>query len=183
MQGKMIPGGIPFLGRFSDPTEKTLKGKGTYVLILFLERAKRIQVGRLGKFYFPKGYFTYVGSALSPAGLTGRIIHHLNPIRRAHWHIDYLRKETGLVGVWFSLQPDRREHSWASLFRDMEKARVVVPGFGCSDCTCASHLFYFRKRPCLDEIRRIIHKRFPRDRQIQGLTDHLWSASTRMKDT
>jgi sugar fermentation stimulation protein A len=22
-----------------------------------------------------------------------------------------------------------------------------VPGFGCSDCSCASHLYYFRDRP------------------------------------
>lgn len=49
-------------------------GKGTYSLILELERDQYIEIGKLGKFLFKKGYYVYNGSAL---GGFGRVKYHL----------------------------------------------------------------------------------------------------------
>ena len=76
--------------------------RGTYILILRLDRTRTLQVGSLGRFRFPGGYFAYVGSAFGPGGLGGRLKHHLNPSAPAHWHIDTLRKVARLHQVWLA---------------------------------------------------------------------------------
>jgi hypothetical protein len=81
---------------------------GTYVLVLSSRSTDLIQIGRLGALQLQLGFYVYVGSALGPVGVRGRLAHHLKPSRRPHWHIDYLRahtrvKKTGTVsilGVW-----------------------------------------------------------------------------------
>ena len=88
---------------------------GTYILILRLERTRIIQVGKLGRFRFPLGWFAYVGSAFGPGGLRGRLKHHLNPSSRTHWHIDYLGNVADLNQVWIAKGEKLREHTWAAL--------------------------------------------------------------------
>ena len=39
------------------------------------------------------------------------------------------------------------EHIWAQQLLVANDDAVAVKQFGCSDCRCISHLFYFRKRP------------------------------------
>jgi len=46
----------------------SLSGKGTYILILTLNKSRKIYIGRLGEFTFEYGYYAYVGSALGPGG-------------------------------------------------------------------------------------------------------------------
>jgi Uri superfamily endonuclease len=66
-----------------------------------------------------------------------------------HWHIDYLRDETDLETVWYTHSDERREHEWAGALSRMASSESVRD-FGCSDCRCESHLFYFSKRPGID---------------------------------
>lgn len=117
-----------------------LGGKGTYVIVLYLDKCKWIQIGKLGQFKFKKGYYAYVGSAFGPGGLNSRIKHHIEPKKRYHWHIDYL--DPDVKAVWVSGSGERLEHEWASALGKIASGKT--PGFGCSDCSCESHLFYFK---------------------------------------
>ncbi|MCD4722450.1 MAG: DUF123 domain-containing protein [Desulfobacula sp.] len=54
-------------------------GKGTYIIVMYLDKSKRIQIGKLGQFKFKKGHYAYVGSAFGPGGLKSRIKHHIEP--------------------------------------------------------------------------------------------------------
>jgi hypothetical protein len=71
---------------------------GTYALILALQSSTELQVGCLGRIRFHAPFYLYFGSAFGPGGLQARIEHHLQPARRAHWHIDYLRQAAEVVG-------------------------------------------------------------------------------------
>ena len=69
---------------------------GSYALICQLEKAEAICIGRLGIFSFEPGHYIYVGSALGPGGLAGRLERHLDKDRQvSHWHIDYLTDSNG----------------------------------------------------------------------------------------
>jgi len=90
-------------------------GAGSYAIILHLISGHSLQIGKLGKFFFPKGYYAYVGSAYGPGGLASRIHHHLTVSPNPHWHVDYFRKISIPIEVWVSEQKDRQEHNWASV--------------------------------------------------------------------
>jgi Uri superfamily endonuclease len=137
------------------------KSPGTYILILRLKRDRFIQIGKLGKFYFTPGYYTYLGSAFGPGGLNSRLKHHLNPAPRPHWHIDYLKNTAKIIEVWYSTQIERLEHRWAEVFRKISGAMLPVKGFGSSDCKCETHLFYFVRRPALRLFREVFHSHHP----------------------
>jgi Uri superfamily endonuclease len=116
--------------------------------------AQTITVGRLGVMLTQPGYYVYVGSALGPGGLAGRLHHHLSPVRKPHWHIDYLRRVTAIVAVWYSVGSTRYEHVWASVLAQMAGATVLLHGFGASDCACTAHLFHFAAAPLLAAFQR-----------------------------
>ena len=117
--------------------------KGTYILILHLSAATRLTIGKLGVFGFPAGYYAYAGSAFGNGGLRGRLKHHLSPVTKPHWHIDYLRQAETICEVWYVVSETCYEHEWADALRSMPSADVPVPRFGASDCRCVTHLIYF----------------------------------------
>lgn len=120
---------------------------GTYVLILQLSHHRMIRIGKLGSFIFPAGYYAYIGSAFGPGGLSARIMRHLNTTKNFHWHIDYLRQYAQIREIWISQQNKKLEHLWASMVQNHSDSSVPVPGFGCTDCTCTTHLFHFDDLP------------------------------------
>jgi Uri superfamily endonuclease len=126
-------------------------GKGTYVLVLHLERGKEITVGKLGTFTFPAGYYLYVGSALGPGGLEARLARHRRRDKKLRWHIDYLLEHAQLVEVWSATSTTKLECLWAQAARKLRGAETPVPGFGSSDCRCPSHLIYLARKPSYDE--------------------------------
>jgi Uri superfamily endonuclease len=116
---------------------------GTYVLALWLGKARTIAVGRLGETRFPAGWYLYVGSALGRGGLLARLARHrrrLAPDKRLHWHLDYLREWTMWAGAWVCVSDRRLECAWAAELRELPRAEIVAPGFGSSDCRCVAHL-------------------------------------------
>ena len=131
-------------------------GKGTYILWLRLDAPTPLTIGKLGTFDVPAGYFAYVGSAFGPGGLAGRLKHHLNPVTRPHWHIDYLRQAAAVVEVWYAADPTRWEHHWAATLQHMTGATIPVARFGASDCDCAAHLFHFEVAPSLPDLRVLL---------------------------
>jgi Uri superfamily endonuclease len=99
------------------------------------------------------GCYLYVGSAFGPGGLAARIKHHRKIAARPHWHMDYLRAVCDLTEVW--LTTGCHEHTWAKAVAQLPDAVVPMPGFGSSDCRCATHLFWFTRRPSLRRFRKL----------------------------
>ncbi len=111
---------------------------GTYTLLLWLANNQRIKIGRLGCFEFPRGYYTYTGSA--KRGLMSRLHRHIHGAAKQHWHIDYLRPfvrvldwQAYVEGMQPECELNERLLSWG---------KVVVLRFGSSDCRCLSHLLH-----------------------------------------
>ena len=111
--------------------------KGSYVLLIELKDNRRILIGKLGKQYFKKGFYLYVGSALN--GLENRIRRHLSKKKKLHWHIDYLLQYANVVCVFYIEGTRRME---CLIAESLSKNLLSISGFGCSDCNCKSHLFY-----------------------------------------
>lgn len=120
---------------------------GTYVLILDLPRPTTIDIGRVGCFPFPAGWYAYAGSARGPGGLAARVSRHLRSPKPLHWHIDYLRAEARPVEVWYTVGSQSRECAWARVLAGLPGATIPVPRFGASDCHCPAHLIHFRAPP------------------------------------
>lgn len=132
--------------------DKLTSAPGSYILVLQLDVNCTIQVGRLGQFSLQPGYYLYVGSALGPGGVAARVAHHQRTSQRSHWHIDYLRKHTSLIHVHVSYGPDRREHEWAQWLARHTEIRAPIAGFGASDCSCNTHLFFSPSLPQIDQL-------------------------------
>jgi Uri superfamily endonuclease len=115
--------------------------KGVYQLHLRLDKPKRIRVGKLGVFTFPAGRYIYTGSAMN--GLIGRLRRHLKKRKKLYWHIDYLLRHAKIETIFVLETGERVECQLNSLTLSLPNAKVVVKGFGCSDCRCPSHLVYF----------------------------------------
>ena len=120
---------------------------GTYALILCATSRQSVKVGRLGQLAMQPGFYAYIGSALGPGGLKARVNHHLRPVKRPHWHIDYLRRETECVAVWYAYGTVRQECTWAAAFSGLRGSTIPLRGFGSSDCRCPAHLYFFDRMP------------------------------------
>ena len=107
----------------------------TYQLLIEIARPVRATIGRLGSFVFPAGHYVYTGSARR--NIEARIARHLRGEKMLRWHIDYLLAASGvhISGV-------RRYDENECAINGATSGRVLVPGFGASDCRagCGSHL-------------------------------------------
>ncbi len=117
--------------------------RGAYILIIFLEEDRVIEVGKLGRFLFPRGYYAYVGSAMK--SIEKRVERHLRRDKKLKWHIDYLLLYGKAVFVFKIPSEEKIECRVAEKIENI--GRVVVEKFGSTDCKCRSHLFYFSYDP------------------------------------
>ena len=103
-----------------------------------------VETGSLGKLRMKHGWYVYTGSARK--NLSARIARHKRKLRKQkHWHIDYL---TPLAKSIKALPIMTFRNLECKLAADLEAiGGRGVPGFGCSDCRCKSHLFYFPESP------------------------------------
>lgn len=124
--------------------------KGVYLLVLRVPTDKQISTGRLGSTCFTKGFYVYVGSALN--GLHQRIQRHMRHQKNIHWHIDYLLQHAEITHVFYKATELPEE---CILAKTLEQTFSSIPGFGCSDCTCQSHLFSGPQRDVLQFIERL----------------------------
>jgi len=123
---------------------------GTYALVFYSPAIFSVEVGRLGVLDFKKGYYVYVGSAFGPGGISARLNRHLRIKKKKHWHLDYIRQYLKPADVWYSYDTQSLEHLWAEIISKNNKCTSSIKKFGCSDCKCESHLFYFRHYPTSD---------------------------------
>ena len=126
--------------------------RGTYILVISLERESTIAVGKLGQFTFPPGFYLYAGSA--HGGLVQRVSRHLRRQKRLRWHIDYLLEQAEVVEVWYRLGDERCECEWAATAAGMPRAQIIAPRFGSTDCRCPAHLVFLPRRPSSTMFRR-----------------------------
>jgi len=111
--------------------------KGSYVLLIKLPEAQTITIGSLPDVHFPRGYYAYVGSALS--GIKSRLNHHLKRNKKLYWHIDYLLPKATITDIIIGETEDRVE---CAIAQALSSQFDSIPGFGSSDCHCHSHLFF-----------------------------------------
>jgi Uri superfamily endonuclease len=122
---------------------------GVYVLLLLVSEEVTLTVGKLGKQSFPRGYYTYTGSALGrgATSLKHRIARHLRKQKSRFWHIDYLLADENVsVEAVIAAETNKKmECNINSHIKGITGAEVPVKGFGASDCrkNCGSHLLYF----------------------------------------
>jgi len=117
---------------------------GSYLIQLNFMHTRVIQAGALGPITLKKGWYVYTGSAMK--NLSSRITRHCRKIRKTpHWHIDYITPWASNIRAFPIRSYSNLE---CALARAMSGAGGrPVPGFGCSDCSCRSHLFYFESNP------------------------------------
>lgn len=142
---------------------------GTYAVIFScaqLHDNYQCQIGRLGTMKLKQGYFSYVGSAFGPGGLKARLAHHQRRAKKPHWHLDYLKPYLQIEAIWFTRDPARREHLWASVMGDGAGSAIALLGFGSSDCDCPTHLLYSSTRPELGKFTRTVAQRTDRHHPI-----------------
>ncbi|MDY6988373.1 MAG: DNA/RNA nuclease SfsA [Thermodesulfobacteriota bacterium] len=127
--------------------KQEVKDRGSYLLLLRLERKRTIMVGQLKKLQFSKGYYIYVGSAMG--NLSARMARHRRKDKSRHWHIDYLTEKADSVTPIPVRSSQRLECDMAkalSTLMDEGPAR-----FGSSDCQCPTHLFWSPENPLHSE--------------------------------
>lgn len=120
----------------------SINSMATYCLIIELKKDSVISVGKLGRLNFKRGYYVYVGSALN--SIDARIKRHLKKEKKLFWHVDYLLNSpnASIKEVILERSPDKWECVIAG---EISKKGILSDKFGCSDCKCDSHLFYFKK--------------------------------------
>ena len=114
--------------------------KGCYCLVIAVENNKRLKIGKNLKIDFKEGTYVYVGSAMN--NLESRVKRHISKSKKLHWHIDYLLKYGEIVEVIYNL--DKKVECELAL--RLSEKNEFIQDFGCSDCDCESHLFYFKNR-------------------------------------
>lgn len=115
-----------------------MKRMGTYVLVITLGSDLTTEVGALGTLSFPAGVYLYTGSALG--GLDQRVSRHIRHEKTVKWHIDRLTVAADSVIAYESYPDYVPECELASMAGDCGMV-PSVDGFGCSDCSCRTHLF------------------------------------------
>lgn len=130
---------------------------GTYVLIIENSEDREIEIGKIGCIAFKKGFYAYAGSALS--GLERRIGRHLRDVgnnKKLHWHIDYFLANPGVEvrEVVFAETEARKECEIAA---NLSMRLESIARFGCTDCSCKSHLFFSTS---LTELKEHVYESF-----------------------
>lgn len=109
-------------------------------MIIHSQIKQKIKIGKIGSINFKKGYYVYIGSAMN--SLESRIRRHLSDEKKLHWHIDYLLEKSEITDVIYN----ENKKVECELSQYMAQKTDGVKDFGCSDCECESHLYYFKNR-------------------------------------
>ena len=109
-------------------------------MIIHSQIKQKIKIGKIGSINFKKGYYVYIGSAMN--SLESRIRRHLSDEKKLHWHIDYLLEKSEITDVIYN----ENKKVECELSQYIAQKTDGVKDFGCSDCECESHLYYFKNR-------------------------------------
>jgi len=127
--------------------EKEAQDKGSYLLLGFLPENITLSIGAVGKRFFRKGFYVYVGSAMN--SLSQRINRHLRRKKSPHWHIDML---TPFLKNLMPLRIESSERLECLIAERLQQiADATISRFGSSDCRCPGHLFWMISNPLCRE--------------------------------
>ena len=121
-----------------------MSAPGVYLLLIRLRRGLPVTLGRRTVALAP-GWYVYCGSALG--GLAGRLARHLRTSQVRHWHVDALLAAGQVADLQVCLTTDPAAECRLAAAVAAWTGAEPVPGFGCTDCRCATHLFRFAGRP------------------------------------
>ena len=124
--------------------------RGIYILILKLNKNIKLEVGRLGGINFTKGLYAYVGSAMN--GIENRVKRHFSDNKKIYWHIDYLLKNKS-IKIKAVLYKKANKKEECKIAKKLNKAGVLIPNFGSSDCKCKSHLFKIKNLKIISKLK------------------------------
>ena len=131
--------------------------KGTYILVVGVNKQSEIKVGSLRKINFGKGNYAYIGSAMN--SLEKRIERHERKEKKLFWHIDYLLSSPNVKLKKVLIKPSGKKEE-CKIANKIASRGVPVIGFGCSDCKCKSHLFKVNKQNLLINLNGFKERRF-----------------------
>lgn len=151
--------------------ENLTTSPGTYLLHIHLPQLTQISVGRLGVVTLCPGTFFYIGSALGPGGLRGRIGRHLRSgsNKRRHWHIDALTSSSDITEIWWVSENRHLECTWSAVLEGI--GTRPIQGFGASDCSCPSHLIYMENAEAIAQARDALEEIMQDKLKSQRLRD------------
>lgn len=115
-----------------------------------------INVGSLGLYHGGAGFYLYVGSAFGAGGLKARIKRHAINSPKKHWHIDYIKDQCHYIETWYTTSDKKYEHHWAQVLLSMPDGCIAMNKFGASDCSCQTHLFFFKKKPNFSTFKQLV---------------------------
>ncbi|HVP78783.1 MAG TPA: DNA/RNA nuclease SfsA [Thermodesulfobacteriota bacterium] len=149
-----------------DTIDREARDRGSYLLILKVKRSRKIDVGKLGTVHFRKGFYIYVGSAMT--NLSRRMERHRHLRKKHHWHIDELRAAAEFHSVFAIRSSERLECEVAEAVSKI--AETSVPRFGSTDCSCETHLFGTASDPIQSENFQRLLQHFRMDRLLKPQT-------------
>lgn len=118
--------------------------QGLYVFLMRLKSPATIEVGALGRFVFPAGWYAYTGSA--KRSLKKRVERHWAVKKTVRWHIDYLSTapDSEPVGAVIVPLDAMDECALNRLVGQVVRGPSPAPGFGAGDCRakCPAHLWF-----------------------------------------
>lgn len=124
--------------------QENLGRGGTYLLVLENSSMKRVVVGKLGRVRFSKGYYVYVGSGMN--GVDRRVGRHYRDKKRFHWHIDYITPSHMPIRKSYTIRRSLNLEERIAM-RCEKISHGSIDGFGSSDSSRRSHLFFFSSPP------------------------------------
>lgn len=152
-----------------DAVEKEAHDRGSYLVVLRLPQKRRVYIGSLGDLHLQKGFYIYVGSAMR--ALSARIERHRRTRKKCFWHIDYLREQAEFHAAMPIRSKEDLECEIAASLHELTGFRI--PGFGSSDCSCPSHLFYTPDDPLTSPHFHAFLQQY----RMERVVDRYWEAS------
>lgn len=119
---------------------------GSYTIIYYLKKDQEIQISKLGKYLFKKGYYLYSGSG--KRNLKKRVSRHIRKDnKKLKWHIDFFVDNIFVSAKKLYIFRSKSECDNIKFFL-AKGGEIAVKKFGSSDCrkNCRSHFLYFGKR-------------------------------------
>ncbi len=84
--------------------------------------------------------------------LDSRLKRHLSDEKKMHWHIDYLLKNDNSKILEIIFNCDKKVECDISQY--LSAKTTGINDFGCSDCNCESHLYYFKnKKEAIEQVK------------------------------
>jgi Uri superfamily endonuclease len=118
--------------------------RGTYTIVLAIERPMQVVFGKLGRVKVNAGYYLYTGSALGEGAvsLEGRLARHKRAIKKRRWHIDYLTSRRGcrFAAVVYLISNKRLECEINRAIGGRMNTQQNLRHVGATDCNCKAHL-------------------------------------------